>query len=258
MSRSLVWSSITFVVLFIMTSVFYFVPSLANPYKTIPYNVGTIVYQITLLVPVIFLFISYTGIDKQWKGHRAWLFILLALVFYFIGDTVWNVYDLFWQVEAPHPGIADAAYIIFYPLVILAMLRFIKVADVKLTPSETLLIGIIAALLAAEAIGRIIVPAFLDSSSPILANIIDSFYVLSDVAILCLGLIIIVQFWGGRVTTTYILFVIAMFIMSICDAIYTLQPEIGLRNPLDLGWTASYMLMALASVHERSLHYKLK
>lgn len=257
MSRSFVWSLIVLAVLFLLTAVFYVIPPLNDITNNTFYLAGTIVYQIALLVPVLLLLYGYSGIEAKWKGRWGWLMVLLAMTAYFVGDTIWNIYETTTMLSMPHPGLADIFYVIFYPLIVLAMTRFIRVADVKISPSEKLLIGIVAVLLAAEAIGRFVVPSlagFISEDYSLFARILDSFYLLSDVVILCIGLIIVVQFWGGKVTTTYILFVIGIFVMTITDAAYVFVSEsFGLRNPLDLGWAAAYSLLALAAVFERSL-----
>lgn len=259
MSRSFFVCLIVSIVLFIALAVFYLVPPLNNPEIYGFHLAGSIIYEITLIVPLIFLMYAYTGIERQWKGRLAWLMVFLAMLAYVIGDTIWTIYDTGFMVEVPYPGIPDIFYVIFYPLMILAMLRFMKVADVKLSGTEIVLVSVIAALLAAETVGRVILPNVMDAASPWAVRLFDSLYPVGDVVIFLMGLVILVMFWGGKVTTTYVLFLTGVLVLTATDVLYSFVSEdFGFTNPLDLGWAISYFLIGLAGVYERSLHQRMR
>ncbi len=259
MSRSFLVSVIISAFLFVVVAVFYLVPPLNNPDIYIFHLITGIIYEITLIVPLVFLIYSYLGIERQWKGRIAWLLIFLAMLAYVIGDTIWTVYDTGFMLEVPYPGLPDIFYVAFYPIMILAMLRLMKVADVKLSGTEIVLFCIIAALLAAETAGRVIVPNLLDVESPWGARLLDSFYPVGDVVIFLMGIMILVMFWGGKVTTTYILFLSGILVLTVTDVLYSfVSGDFGFSNPLDLGWAISYFLIGLAGVYERSLHERMR
>lgn len=57
------------------------------------------------------------------RAEAGWLAIGLATVVYLIGDALFAAFDLL-GTAVPYPGPADVAYVIYYPIMLLALLSF--------------------------------------------------------------------------------------------------------------------------------------
>lgn len=86
----------------------------------------------TLISDLAFLPISITGAWIAWRTsadraldartRRAWKIIAISFFFYWLGDTIFIVVENLGS--APFPSIADAAYLVFYPLLLWGVLTF--------------------------------------------------------------------------------------------------------------------------------------
>ncbi len=86
----------------------------------------------TLISDVAFLPVSITGAWITWRTarnpaldartRRAWKIIAVSFLCYWLGDTIWTLEENLGS--APFPSVADAAYIIFYPLLLWGVLSF--------------------------------------------------------------------------------------------------------------------------------------
>ena len=54
---------------------------------------------------------------------RAWYFLAISQLFYFLGDVFWLILEVFLK-QNPFPSIADAFYLSYYPLIFIAILQF--------------------------------------------------------------------------------------------------------------------------------------
>ncbi len=57
------------------------------------------------------------------KTRRAWTMVGLAVLCWWLGDVVWSYYEVVLK-RSPFPSPADAAYLLFYPILLLGLLAF--------------------------------------------------------------------------------------------------------------------------------------
>jgi diguanylate cyclase (GGDEF)-like protein/PAS domain S-box-containing protein len=67
------------------------------------------------------------GLSRQ--SRRAWTWLAFAFLAYWIGDVIFFVYGVLGSV--PYPSLADAAYLAYYPLVLVGVASFPKVLDTR-------------------------------------------------------------------------------------------------------------------------------
>ena len=60
--------------------------------------------------------------EGQPRLRSAWRLMALAAALYLAGDVVWTVYEV--AGSAPYPSAADVLYLLFYPAMLWALLRF--------------------------------------------------------------------------------------------------------------------------------------
>ena len=81
---------------------------------------GDIFQLIAPFVACVWLFSSYRSQETQ--ERIFWLILSLGCFSYFIGQGIWNYYELILQVSPPFPGWPDVFWIIQYALYLLAFL----------------------------------------------------------------------------------------------------------------------------------------
>lgn len=57
------------------------------------------------------------------KTRRAWMTVGLAVLCWWLGDVLWSYYEIVLR-RAPFPSPADAAYLLFYPILLVGLLAF--------------------------------------------------------------------------------------------------------------------------------------
>src|SRR5512142_730334 len=65
--------------------------------------------------------ISRRCVDQP-RLRSAWRLMALAAALYLAGDVVWTIYEV--VGSAPYPSAADVLYLLFYPVMLCALLRF--------------------------------------------------------------------------------------------------------------------------------------
>jgi hypothetical protein len=236
--------------------VFYLLqPIIINP---LFFYLAVVVDQLTFLAPVFIALYGYLGLEKDWSGRAGWLLVFLALSFYAVGDTIWNVYGLM-NIEPVYPGFSDVFYIFFPPLMISAMMIFLKLTRTKHSPIQIICVSAAGGLLLGFLLWKVIVPHLAEPQIPLSIRLLDLYYPLTDVIIFTIGILILFQVWGGQVSVSFLLFLSGVFVLIIVDTLYSLFSENwGYRNPLDLLWNLAYLLISLAPVYERALHKRIR
>jgi diguanylate cyclase (GGDEF)-like protein/PAS domain S-box-containing protein len=69
------------------------------------------------------LIVKAAGRATNRRAEAGWLLIGLAMVVYLVGDALFAGFDLL-ATSVPYPGPADVAYVIYYPIMVVALLSF--------------------------------------------------------------------------------------------------------------------------------------
>jgi diguanylate cyclase (GGDEF)-like protein len=189
-----------------------------------------------------------------WRGisvahdRAAWLWLGAGLVFWSIGDLLWTVW-LNHVENPPYPSIADASYLLMYPLFYVSITLLLR-ARVRAVGVSIWLDGImgglaIAALSAALFAGPIIAA----SSGSAAAVVTNLAYPMGDLVLLAL---VVGAFGlaGWRPGPAWVLLGLGMFVSAIGDTLYLYQEARGtyaVGTILDSVWPASTLLLAGAA-----------
>jgi diguanylate cyclase (GGDEF)-like protein len=180
-----------------------------------------------------------------WRpNHRlAWGLIGAAILVSSIGDFWWAVFP-----NPPYPSPADAFYLTYYPLVAAGLLLLIRDQIQGLTTTSWLdgLIGVLAVTAAAEALVLAPVAERLGGDLGEAAATIA--YPIGDTIVVgMVGAFLLLT--GRRPSLGWCLLIAGLLLEAIGDAIYSYQATVGTYSigALDLTWTASYALIALAA-----------
>jgi len=104
-----------------------------------PGKTGDINFIFNLAYSVIFILGAVIALGKKKKFpedanyRRSLNFYAFGLAFYAIGLFVWTYYNLFLRTNVPYPSMADAAFLLYYPGVILGTIFLVKSFGGKFT-----------------------------------------------------------------------------------------------------------------------------
>jgi hypothetical protein len=197
------------------------------------------------------------GFSKQMpSGSRVWLLIGLALFSFLIGDLFFGLWELLWHLD-PVGSLGDIFYVILYILLLLGMVIAIVRKKVKLKIYQWSIVAVVTIYVAVIAMWITTPPTIANSTAPlaIVATVqastspdspmtkpdqastsdvpewvrsidvvlkpygqpLSMFYVWCDVALFGLAVIMLLAFWGGRLSDAWQVNAQAMICLYIAD-----------------------------------------
>jgi PAS domain S-box-containing protein/putative nucleotidyltransferase with HDIG domain len=205
------------------------------------------------LTACIFLFIAAKNtFARSKKLAIAWGIIALGPLFYSAGGFAWFSLEIGLK-EPPFPSIADAAYLVHYPLFLVgAFLLVEKPATIGEWVTRALDFGII---IGSAFIGMgvlMIGPAINSSASqPVLAQAILVAYPIGDLVLLGALFLILFNPSKRQSTTPMFLLVACLVAVIVTDLEYSFQSVFGnyvSGGVLDMGWIVGSLLSILAGI----------
>ncbi len=187
------------------------------------------------------------GALSRRTGRSVPLALGAGLLAWALGDIAWAM-----EVSPSTPSVADALYLLFYPLAYLALLLFLRSHAGQISPS-TWLDGAIAGLGAAAICTAFALDTILGAIHGTPASVtVNLAYPIGDLVLLALaiGVVVMVPQRPARL----LLFATGCALMAIGDIVYLYQSSAGtyrVGTPLDLTWPAAMLAMS-ASVWIRS------
>lgn len=178
------------------------------------------------------------------------------MIFWFIGEFVWAVYNLLLGVEIPYPSIADAFWLIGYIPVFLALYFYVKlfgaVLSKKMLASSFLITAILTIIVSVTLIISII-----EAEADLLASLVGLAYPFFDLGLFSVALLGHLIFLKGGLGKSWLLLTGATLLDVVADLLfcYTTVQEIYYNgHPLELLYHFSYLLYLLAFyVHSKEL-----
>ena len=211
-----------------------------NPLTSIVADIG--------LVALVIIVLRKARIDGA--SRRAWIFILLASVATGLGNAIWAFYELVLHQE-PFPSWADAAYLAFYPLMMLGLLSF-PIAQRKPADRATFWLDTGVVLIASwMAIWYFVLGPTIESREPdLLSTVLSVAYPLGDFLLLYAVARILLRGAGVRMTPTIGLIVPSVVVLVFGDvgfAYLSLNGAYSTGHWIDLTWVLSPALIAVAA-----------
>jgi diguanylate cyclase (GGDEF)-like protein len=186
------------------------------------------------------------------SSAKAWLLLGWAQLVFALGDITWAVLEVGFQIS-PYPSIADIFYILYYPMVLFAILQF---PVRKFYPFDwskrtldfaAIMIGITAVFW-----NYILGPVISKSPNfPILEQILGYAYLLGDLALLLSILFLFYNRLHGKDAGPILLITIGVVILIFTDIVFsiqTLKDTYVSGGTLDSGWITQNLLVCAAGV----------
>ena len=191
------------------------------------------------------------GARRQPRGRRLpWRLAAAAQTLFVVGDVLAYNYERFFGSMLPFPPIADAFYLGYYPVLLVALLLLMRQSG---APKERG--GIIDALTITVGAATVswtflMSPYARDSTLSLPTKVISIAYPLMDV--LVLGVLVTFLMSRGKRSTSLVVLGGGMTMLLATDAVYgwmLLHGGYDTGGVLDLGWGAFYASIGIAALH---------
>jgi hypothetical protein len=154
------------------------------------------------------------------SGRNVWLAIGVGMLSYFLGGIFFGYTEIVLK-EEPIVSFGDVFFVITYILLGVGMILAVASRRINLEQWQWLIVLAIGAfgsalawLISNQPKGAVEqVPRWADNIAPIL----NWFYIVSDVLLLIIATILLLAFWGGRVSLSWRMIAAAAFSLYIAD-----------------------------------------
>ncbi len=213
------------------------------------------------VMPVIAAFFGFTN-SKRWglftsSMGKAVFFLSSGLLTWGIGTIIFAYYNIFLQVSVPYPSLADAFYIVSWPLWIISMFNLSKATGVKfqlkniLGRSLLFIIPIITIILSYYVLIVVARQGVISDYNGGLKTFFDLAYPVGDVFILTSSLLIYglsFKYLGGFFKWPIIIILsgfIANYVADFAFVYTTTQGTYFVANWIDLTYTVAFFLLSI-------------
>ncbi|NES99496.1 MAG: hypothetical protein F6K61_02790 [Sphaerospermopsis sp. SIO1G1] len=234
--------------------------------RQIWYSYGTYVFEILAFLGASILCWRNWQSTQVISNRKVWLFIGLGMLSYAIGGLFFGYTELI-QGREPDVSLGDAFYVINYIFLGVGMSLALFSRRITLEVWQWLIVGIIGA------VGIFIAWFISDQNSqpsadlsPLMIGIklgLDWFYVVSDVLLLIIATIMLLAFWGGKVSLSWRMIAAAAFCLYIADMWfkYATNANDGIYKSgdiLEVFWIFSGVLFGMGAALEYEASMSLK
>jgi diguanylate cyclase (GGDEF)-like protein len=233
-------------------------------FRWIPGDVARIGDAFFLPVGVIAVLACWSASRRCVEVKRLrwfWRLMALAITAQLAGDTTMAVYD-FGGGEVPFPSPADLAYLSFYPLMLLALLR-VPVAPTSRTQRTRLTLDLVTALVAGGMViwHLVLAQTLMEGGRGTLQMLTSVAYPVGDLVLLA-GLGVVLLRWSPpilRRPLSSIAAGLALFIAA--DLVYSYAQLHGgyeAGGAIDTLWIAALALFALGATSQRGTLFEAR
>ena len=182
------------------------------------------------------------------SGWLPWLILTLGQLAWVVGDIIWTVYQV--NGEDPFPSIADASYLLAYPLLAVGLFIAIR-RRVAGGDRAGLLDGAILATGAVVVWWSFVLGPLVATSDPDpLSFAIGVAYPIGD--LLLIGMALGLLMTPGAKSLSFAFLVANLGLVLVGDLVFNLQTIDGTYvdgGPLDAVWLAAYTAFAMSALH---------
>ncbi len=197
------------------------------------------------------LSLLYAAWHLKGRSRRAWTVLAIAMIFDAFGEGSWAIIEIVLH-QNPFPSIADAGYLMFYPIFAAGILLL---PDEPLLPRERLKILLDAAIVMVSAAlvfwVFLIAPIVTSTDAITLELVISAAYPIMDLVLFfaLMGLLFRKLYSPGRIPA--LLLALGMVFFLIADVVFSIQQQNGTYlsgGILDTFWITSNLLIGLAGL----------
>lgn len=204
-----------------------------------------------------FAFASAARFDRASDARPAWRALGAGLLVLFLGQLVLVPYQLIWGVPSPFPSLADVFFMLSYPLLIAALVLFLRAYEQAGYPVGTaaMRLTVLGGTLGVGALAAWpLLRPVITADTPLVEKTISLAYPVLDLVTLAPALLLLritLALRGGSVMRIWLLLVAGVVAMALADVLFAYFSNLGLQglDPLvDAGFVLAYGCMALAAL----------
>jgi diguanylate cyclase (GGDEF)-like protein/PAS domain S-box-containing protein len=194
---------------------------------------------------------AYAAYRHQHRTRIAWALIGLSAFSWGLGEVAWSYYELLLGHQIPFPSLADVGYLLAVPFAIAGVLCFPSAPSRLSSLARTILDGLlIAGSLLIISWATVLGTVYRAGSGGFLAQSISLAYPAGDVVIATMIIILAARAPRAARLPLYLL-AGGLFANLLADsgfAYLTTTNTYGPGSPIDAGWAAGYILIAIAAL----------
>ncbi|MBN2484712.1 MAG: hypothetical protein JXB34_01940 [Bacteroidales bacterium] len=222
------------------------------------------------LVAVIALFDSLRSFKLFDFTKKAWIFILVGMIFYFVAESVYALLDLAmgYDMNETFPSVADIFWCTGYiPLLWGLLMMFTGYAKSGLPMGSTKLYFVIGAIImgvTAFVVYYVLMPISADPETSGLQFVFSMFYPIADVLVVIPALVLmyITSLFGkGTISRPWKYLALGFLLFTVADLLYSYmlwQDLYDSGSYIDIAWNLGYLFIALAALYQKELVESVK
>ncbi|HLA77826.1 MAG TPA: hypothetical protein VJU18_09640 [Vicinamibacteria bacterium] len=202
------------------------------------------------------------GFDPGTHVRRAWRLLSLGLLGFFLAQLALSRYQIARGVQSPFPSLADVFFVAAYPLLIAALVSFVKAYQEAGFPMGSAserwtLMGLVLAL--CLGLGYPMLAPVAGTAAPPLEKLLNLAYPLLDLALLvptAFLLRVTLRLQGGNVQRVWVALLVGVLALAggdIAFAYFSTLDMARLEPVVDALFIASYGSFAWGSLAQRNL-----
>ncbi|MDP1794360.1 MAG: PAS domain-containing sensor histidine kinase [Acidimicrobiales bacterium] len=179
---------------------------------------SAIMYDFAALAAAVCALFGALRLPRERRGE--WYLVATGCFCFFAGDVVWDIYERVLHEPAPLPSLADAIYLLAYPILALAVLHMVR----RRTDADRLTAWLDVGVLAMSVGLLVCEPLLVDSGRSFLGALIAGAYPVADIVLLGFAVALIGQ---GRAPQSTLFLVGGAGTLFIADLSYLILENRG-------------------------------
>lgn len=219
----------------------------ADGYAAVAFALGSTVKPLLLLLGALWAWACTRRFESDNPIRPGWWRLSLGLTLLFAGQLVLAFYQLFLRVPIPFPSVADVFFVIAYPLLVAALVAFLRAYEVAGFPTgrkgERRAIGAAAVVLCVLVAAPVLSPV-LAAEAPGIEKLLNVLYPVLDFVLLVPTAILLrltLRFRGGPVGRIWLLLLLGFLFLCVGDVLFSYLSTLG-QAALDPLVDAMYLL----------------
>jgi hypothetical protein len=188
-----------------------------------------------------------------------WLLLAGATGLWTLAEVIWGYYALILSVEVPAVSWADVGYLSAIPVAVAALVVHPATGGGGTRKARSVFDGlVVATALMFLSWTLVLGPLWRSADLSTLAGVVTLAYPFGDVVIVFF-IVLAIRGMTGQDRMPLWCLLAALLVMALSDSTYTYLTEVASysssnANPIDTGWVAAYLGIALAAFSARSSH----